>query len=824
MKKSLLSESSFVRAIGIEPTCLAAPDPKSGASASFATPALKWSFIFSMAALQIQGGDANVRAFDEKIKNTCFCVNSFKMETVAAIPKYNLSEDQEKKLILREYRALLRSMKPKLKPGDKELVRMAFEMAADAHKTMRRKSGEPYILHPLAVARICVEEIGLGVRSTICSLLHDTVEDTDISLEDIERQFGNEIARIVDGLTKISTVIDVNASQQAENFKKILLTLTDDPRVILIKLADRLHNMRTLESMKREKQLKIASETVYVYAPLAHRMGLYTIKTEMEDLAMKYMEPDTYKEIARKLSETRRERTRYINEFIRPIREKMEKAEFNFEIYGRPKSIHSIWNKMKKKGVSFEEVYDLFAIRVILNSPPEREKEDCWKVYSMITDEYTPSPERLRDWLSNPKSNGYEALHTTVMGPQGKWVEVQIRTKRMNEIAEKGLAAHWKYKEGTADESRFDKWFHQIREALQSQDADTVDFLQDFKTSFLAEEIYVYTPKGDVKMLPVGSTALDFAFAIHSAVGARCIGAKVNHKLVPLSHKLRSGDQIEIITSNKQKPSEDWLNIVVTAKAKSKIKDALKEEKRKIAEDGKYFVQRKLEAIGAAYQQHNIDILTEFYKQPSTLDFFYQVATKSIDLKELKDFHILGDKLEAPKPQRPHIEIKTDQQLHTDFNKKDAELIIFGESSDRILYNLANCCKPIPGDDVFGFVTTGKGLTIHRTNCPNASKLLANYGHRVVKTKWAKNKEISFLTGLNIIGLDDVGVVHKITNLISGEMKINIGALSIEAKEGIFRGSFKVFVHDKEELDELVHRLKSLSGIHAVERFDAELV
>ena len=745
------------------------------------------------------------------------------METVAAIPKYNLTDDQEKKLILREYRALLRCLKPKLKTRDKELVRTAFAMSADAHKTMRRKSGEPYILHPLAVARICVEEIGLGVRSTICALLHDTVEDTDITLDDIERTFGQEIARIVDGLTKIANVIDVNASQQAENFKKILLTLTDDPRVILIKLSDRLHNMRTLESMKREKQLKISSETVYVYAPLAHRMGLYNIKTEMEDLAMKYMEPDTYKEIAKKLAETRRERTRYINEFIRPLREKMEKSGFDFEIHGRPKSIHSIWNKMKKKGVSFDEVYDLFAIRVILNSPPEREKEECWKVYSMVTDEYTPSPERLRDWLSNPKSNGYEALHTTVMGPQGKWVEVQIRTKRMNEIAEKGLAAHWKYKEGQADESRFEKWFHQIREVLQSPDNDSVDFLQDFKTSFLAEEIYVYTPKGDVKMLPVGSTALDFAFSIHSAVGAKCIGAKVNHKLVPLSHKLRSGDQIEIITSNKQKPSEDWLNFVVTAKARTKIKDALKEEKRKIAEDGKYYVQRKVEGMGAGYNSHNIDILVEFYKQPSTLDFFYQVATKTIDLKELKDFHVLGDKLEAPKPQRPVMELKPEYTGASEYGKKDAELIIFGESSDKIMYHLANCCKPIPGDDVFGFVTTGKGLTIHRTNCPNASKLLANYGHRVVKTKWAKNKEISFLTGLNIIGLDDVGVVNKITNLISGEMKINISALSIEAKEGIFRGAIKVFVHDKEELDELVMRLKALTGIHTVDRFDAEL-
>ena len=743
------------------------------------------------------------------------------METLEKKHKYNLNEEQEKKLILREYRALLRSLKTKLKPGDKKSIRLAFEMSVEAHKTMRRKSGEPYILHPIAVARICVEEIGLGVRSTICSLLHDTVEDTDISLEDIDREFGNEISKIVDGLTKISNVIDVNASKQAENFKKILLTLTDDPRVILIKLADRLHNMRTLEHMKVEKQLKISSETVYVYAPLAHRMGLYIIKTEMEDLAMKYLEPDAYKEIAQKLSETKRERTKYINEFIKPIKEKLEKEEFSFEIYGRPKHIHSIWNKIKKKGVSFEEVYDLFAIRVILNSTPEKEKEDCWKVYSFITDEYQPAPERLRDWLSNPKSNGYEALHTTVMGPQGKWVEVQIRTKRMNEIAEKGLAAHWKYKEGSSDESRFDKWFQQIREVITNHETDSVDFLQDFKTSFLTEEIYIYTPKGDVKMLPVGSTALDFAFSIHSAIGVKTIGAKVNHKLVPLSHKLRSGDQVEIITSNKQKPSEDWLGFVVTSKAKGRIRDSLKEEKRKIADEGKYTVQRKIEAMGVPFNQHNIDEVWSFYKLSSALDLFYQVAVKNIDLKELKDFKVYGDKLDSPKPVKTH-EAKFDGIPHA-LNKKDAELIIFGESSDRIVYNLANCCKPIPGDDVFGFVTTGKGLTIHRTNCSNAAKLMANFGHRVVKTKWAKNKEISFLTGLKIVGLDDVGVVNKITNLISGELRINISALTIEAKEGVFEGNIKLYVHDKEELDELVNSLLSLPGIEKVERYDTEV-
>lgn len=735
------------------------------------------------------------------------------------IPKYTLTEEEEKKEILRQYRALLRALKPKLSRSDRNSIRTAFEMAVEAHKTMRRKSGEPYIFHPLAVARICVEEIGLGIRSSICALLHDTVEDTDVTLEDVEREFGSEIARIVDGLTKISNVMDANSSQQAENFKKILLTLTDDPRVILIKLADRLHNMRTLDYMRREKQLKIASETVWVYAPLSHRMGLYSIKTELEDLAMKYLEPTEYKSIAKKLAETKRERTRYINEFIKPIREKLTQAGFNFEIYGRPKSIHSIWNKIRKKGVTFEEVYDLFAIRVLLNSSPEKEKEECWKVYSLITDEYSPAPERLRDWLSNPKANGYEALHTTVMGPQGKWVEVQIRTKRMNEIAEKGLAAHYKYKEGSSDEDRFDKWFGQIREMISSHETDTVDFLQDFKTSFLAEEIYVYTPRGDVKMLPIGSTALDFAFSIHSAIGSKCIGAKVNHKLVPLSHKLRSGDQIEIITSNKQKPSEDWLNIVVTAKAKTKIKDALKEEKRKIAEDGKYIVERKLEAMGASFNQHNIDELVSFYKVQSQLDLFYNVAIKTNELKELKEFKLLGDKLEMPKPK---LEPKPEYEPKPAASKKDSELIIFGESSDKIMYSLARCCHPIPGDDVFGFVSSGKGLIIHRTNCPNAAALMANYGHRIVKTKWAKNKEISFLTGLKLIGVDDVGIVNKITTIISGDMRINIAGLSIESKEGMFEGTIRVFVHDKEELDELCDRLKRINGIEKVERFETE--
>ncbi len=751
--------------------------------------------------------------------------NDQQIATEPLEPKYNLNDAEEKKLILRHYRTLLRQLGTKLKKGDKVIVRQAFEMSADAHKSMRRKSGEPYILHPLAVAQICVEEIGLGIRSTICALLHDTVEDTDITLEDIEREFGTEIARIVDGLTKISNVMDANSSQQAENFKKILLTLTDDPRVILIKLADRLHNMRTLDSMKKEKQLKIASETIWVYAPLAHRMGLYKIKSEMEDLAMKYLEPDVYKDIAKKLAETKTSRTKYINEFIKPLKEKLEATGVPFEIYGRPKSIHSIWNKIKKQGVTFEQVYDLFAIRILLNSKPEDEKADCWKVYSIIANAYNPRPERLRDWLSNPKSNGYEALHTTVMGPQGKWVEVQIRTARMNEIAEKGLAAHYKYKEGStnASEDRFDQWFSQIREVINNQDTDSVDFLQDFKTSFLAEEIYVYTPKGEIKMLPKGSSALDFAFSIHSAVGSKCIGAKVHHKLVPISHKLRSGDQIEIITSNKQKPNEDWLQYVVTAKAKTKIKDALKEEKRKIAEDGRYILQRKIEGMGAAFTPGNIDEVAVFYKLSSHLDLLYKIAVKNIDLKELKDFQVIGNRLEQPKP----IVVEKVEPLAYDpqvkpLTKKDTELIIFGESSDQIQYELAKCCKPIPGDNVFGFITIGKGMVIHRVNCPNAPQLMSNYGHRIVRTKWAKNKEISFLTGLKIIGMDDVGVINKITTIISGDMRINIAGLSIESDSGLFEGMIKIFVHDKEELEELVERLKNLNGIQSVDRFDTE--
>jgi GTP pyrophosphokinase len=746
----------------------------------------------------------------------------------AVVTTYNKNDEEEKKLILREYRALLRALKQRIKKGDKRLVRRAFEIAVDAHRDMRRKSGEPYILHPLAVARIVVEEIGLGVTSSICALLHDTVEDTEITLEDIEQEFGQNYAKIIDGLTKISNVVDLKADTtvQAENFRKILLTLAEDPRVILIKLADRLHNMRTLDSMSREKQLKISSETTYIYSPLAHRLGLYEIKSELEDLALKYTQPEVYTEISKGLKETKRDRSRYINEFIRPIKEELQTLDFNFEIYGRPKAIHSIWNKMRTKHVSFEEVFDLFAIRIILNSSPEKEKEDCWKVYSIVTNFYRPSPERLRDWISVPKGNGYEALHTTVMGKGGRWVEVQIRSARMNEIAEKGLAAHWKYKEGNtnAQESKLDAWLQHLRDILTNPDTDTLDFLQDFKLDLFTEEIYIYTPKGDMRVLPKGATALDFAFDIHSELGARCIGAKVNYRLVPISHELKSGDQVEIITSSKQKPSEDWLGFVTTAKAKSRIKYYLKEEKRKIGDDGKAMLQRKLEHMNATLSQHNLNELCAYFKKPSALDLYYGVAVGNIDLKELKSFTVHGDKLSQP-PKEIKLDSKallSEDEVKTHKQAKGAELIIFGESSDRIKYKLAQCCQPIPGDDVFGFITTGEGLKIHRTDCPNAAQLLANYGHRVVKTKWAKNKEISFLSGVRITGLDDVGVIQKITHIISGVLKMNMRSISIDSKDGIFEGNIMVYVHDREELDQLCQELGNLNGINKVERLEAQ--
>jgi guanosine-3',5'-bis(diphosphate) 3'-pyrophosphohydrolase len=740
---------------------------------------------------------------------------------MAETTEHNLTAEAEKQLILKSYRSLLRSCRRTLDKGDKKRIRLAFDMAMEAHKDMRRKTGEPYILHPIHVAQICAEEIGLGPTAIVCALLHDVVEDTHLTLTDIEKNFGQKEAAIIDGLTKISGVFDHTNSLQAENFRKMLLTLSDDVRVILIKLADRLHNMRTLDSMQREKQLKIASETSYLYAPLAHRMGLYAIKTEMEDLAMKYMEPEIYQGIGDKLQETKRERTRFINEFIEPIKKELNDLGFRFDIKARLKSIFSIWNKMKRQAVSFEEIYDIFAIRIILDVPDDEEKASCWRVYSIITDFYHPNPDRLRDWISTPRANGYESLHTTVMGPNGRWVEVQIRTRRMDEIAEKGYAAHWKYKDRLAAvESALDEWIEKVRELLENPEANAIDFLDDFKLNLYADEIFVFTPGGDLKTLPKGATALDFAFEIHSDIGSRCIGAKVNHKLVPLSHALQSGDQVEILTSAKQAPKEDWLNYVVTAKARSKIKSALKEEKKKVAAEGKEILIRKFRHLKVDFTMDNINELLAYYKIPSTLELFYRIATDILDIRDLREFVNEKGAIRARGPRR--VEPNSLEQIVKNVRgTSGSDMLVLGENLDKIDYKMSPCCNPIPGDDVFGFITVGEGIKIHRVNCPNAIQLMSNYAYRIVKARWTGQKEIAFLAGISITGLDDVGVVNKISKVISSELKVNMRSISIESRDGIFEGNIMLFVHDTDHLTKLMRKLKEIHGILTVSRVDS---
>ena len=731
---------------------------------------------------------------------------------------YVIDIEAESKEIRKRYRALLRACKPTLQKGDKQQIRKAFDLALESHKDMRRKSGEPYIYHPIAVAQIAAEEIGLGTTSIVCALLHDVVEDTHLTLEDIEAQFGKKVAKIIDGLTKISGVFDPNSSLQAENFRKMLLTLADDVRVILIKLADRLHNMRTMEFMARHKQLKIASETSYLYAPLAHRLGLYAIKSELEDLSMKYTDPDTYKFIAKKLNEKKAEREKFVSDFIEPVKKILEEQGIKAAIFGRPKSIHSIWNKMRKKSIPFEEVYDLFAIRIVIDTVDEKEKTECWKVYSIVTDLYRPNPDRLRDWVSTPKANGYESLHTTVMGPRGQWVEVQIRTKRMNEIAEKGFAAHWKYKESNSDNG-LDQWIQKVRDILGNPEQNALDFLDDFKMNLFSDEIFIFTPKGTLIQLPNGATALDFAFEIHSDIGATCIGAKVNHKLVPLSHPLQNGDQVEIITSNKQTPKEDWLNFVITAKAKSKIRSSLKEEKRRVAEEGKEILERKLKSLKITYNTDNINKIANFFKYPSSQELFYNVAKGIIDIKNLRDYVASEKTPESGSNQfASHI-----SGLVEKLNKKDADTILIGDDLQKVDYTLAPCCNPIPGDDIFGFLTVNDGIKIHRTSCPNASKLMANYGYRILKAKWASSQQdTAFLTGIRIIGIDDVGLVNKLTSVISQEFKVNIRSLSISSNEGIFEGNIMVHVNNTDQLDNLINHLKSVQGITGVTRYESE--
>ena len=735
------------------------------------------------------------------------------METVVTTPEAEL----EKKEILNRYRGLLRSCRYKLDDNDKKLIRKAFNISLEAHKNARRKSGEPYIYHPLAVARIVAEEIGLGSIAIACALLHDTVEDTDITLKDIEGMFGKKVASIIDGLTKISGVFDASSSLQAENFRKMLLTLAEDVRVILIKLADRLHNMRTLDSMERTKQLKIASETLYLYAPLAHRLGLNTIKSEMEDLSLKYTEPVLFAEIAQKLKDTQAERTRYIHRFITPIREALHDQKFKFRIFGRPKSVYSIWNKIKNKGVPFEEVYDIFAIRILIDSTPEQEKSDCWRVYSLVTDYYYPNPDRLRDWISTPKANGYEALHTTVMGPNGQWVEVQIRSERMNEVAEKGYAAHWKYKQGGhGEEDPLEEWLKKIRTSLENPDSNALDFINDFKLNLFADEIFVFTPKGEMKSLPVNSTALDFAFDIHSQVGAKCIGAKVNHKLVPLSHKLNSGDQVEILTSGKQAPKADWINYVVTAKAKAAIKALLKEERNKQAADGKEILKRKMSHLKIDFNDENINKITAFLKLQDSQELFYRAALERVTNKELKEYlEWKDDKSNGlVQTQGPSLE-----ELVSKARGKQDTLMI-GDNMDNLEYKLSPCCTPIPGDDVFGFITAHEGIKIHRINCPNAVALLSNHAYRIVKAKWTSQKLISFLAGIKIIGIDKIGLVNKITQIISKELNVNMRSLSFDTNDGTFEGTIVVFVHDTTHLTDLIKKLQKVDGVIKVTRLD----
>ncbi len=722
----------------------------------------------------------------------------------------------ENKEILKRYRSLLKACRPNIDKGDRKLIRLAFDTALEAHKEMRRRSGEPYIYHPIAVAQIVAEEIGLGSTAVVCALLHDVVEDTHLTLEDVRGLFGPKVEKIVDGLTKISGVFDHTSSLQAENFRKMLLTLSDDVRVILIKLADRLHNMRTLGSLAKEKQLKIASETAYLYAPLAHRLGLYAIKTELDDLALKFTEPEVYKSIARKLQQTKRDRDKFIFDFIKPLKEEFEKQGFKAEIKGRPKSINSIWNKMKKQQVPFEGIYDLFAIRIILDSPPETEKADCWRAYSIVTDFFVPNPDRLRDWISTPKANGYESLHTTVMSMSGKWVEVQIRSDRMNEIAEKGYAAHWKYKDTDA-ENALDEWLGKIREMLEHPESSAIDFIDDFKLNLFSDEIFIFTPKGELKTMPAGSTALDFAFDIHTDVGSRCIGAKINHKLVPISHKLNSGDQVEILTSSKQNPKEEWLSMVITAKAKSKIKSVLREHKRLLAEDGKEKLERKLRNMKVNHALFTLNDLLLYFKVPNTTEFYYRIAIDTIDLDSLKGFFDSDGK---PVPrQLVKSETPTFEEMVRNV-RGSADSLVIGEDLGKIDYNLASCCNAIPGDDVFGFITVDEGIKIHRTNCPNAINLMSKHGYRIVKARWTDKQDLAFLAGIMINGVDEVGVVNNITKVISNELKVNMRSISIDSNEGLFQGTIMLFVRDTEHLTRLMAKLSQVNGILSVLRID----
>ncbi len=735
---------------------------------------------------------------------------------------YTVDIELEKKEILKRYRNLLKVCKPKSNRQDKLLIRKAFNLAVEAHKDMRRRSGEPYIYHPIEVATIAVGEIGLGTTSVICALLHDVVEDTDYTLSDIESMFGEKVSRIIDGLTKIEGFLDQKPlSEQAENFKKMLLTLTDDVRVILIKLADRLHNMRTIEHMPREKQLKIASETLYLYVPLAHRLGLYVIKSELEDLSLKVNQPEVFLSIEEKLKKTESQRKRFIEQFKLPIKQSLTKEGFTFEITYRTKSIASIWRKMNSKKIPFEDVFDIFALRIIIDSLPENENRDCWTVYAIVTELYTPNTDRLRDWVSTPKSNGYKSLHTTVMSDEGKWVEVQIRSKRMDEIAEKGYAAHWKYK-GETDDGGLDMWLAKIRELLNSEESNAMDFVKGIKNSLYAKEIIVFTPKGKEFVLPDESCIIDFGYAIHSDIGNHCIGAKVNNKLVPINQVLKSGDQVEIITSKKQFPQQAWLNYVKTSRAVSRINLALKDQKKEIVDDGKKIFMEYLIELNLKNTPENIKHVLATFKLQNANDLYYFIGIKSIGLIELKEcfselnksswFFLPSFFKKSQKQKVKEVIEKISLQL-----KNDPASLLLNENIDEIKYTIAPCCNPIPGDAVIAIELT-QGIEIHTTTCTKAIEFMSNYGKKIVKAKWNNQEMVSFLAGLKINGFDKKGIIKDISRIISEDLSINIRSFNIESSEGIFEGNIMVYIQDTQHLQKLISNLKKVNGVDSVRR------
>jgi GTP pyrophosphokinase len=729
--------------------------------------------------------------------------------------------EKENKAIAHEYKELLRISYQTLTLEDKKLIRKAFDVAVDAHKDQRRKSGEAYIFHPIAVAKIVASEIGLGATAIAAALMHDVVEDTPISIEDIERMFNPKVAQLVEGLTKISKVQkEMNVSMQAENFRKMILTLNDDVRVILIKIADRLHNMQTMDSMEGSKQVKIASETLYIYAPLAHRLGLYKIKNKLEDFGLKYTEPDAYNEILGKIKETKEEQDAYIADISEILKKGLDAEEIDYIIKGRPKSIYSIRRKMRTQGVSFDEVFDKFALRIIYKSSPQEEKFLAWKIYSIVTDNYRPSPSRLRDWISSPKSTGYEALHITVMGPKGRWVEVQVRSERMDEIAEKGYAAHYKYKNGATEEGGLDAWLNLLKEALENSETNAVDFVEDFKLNLYSKEIYVFTPKGEIKSLPKGATSLDFAFSIHSELGIRTRGTRVNGKLVPLNYELKSGDQIEIITSQYQKPTINWLDYVTTARAKTKIKNVLNEDTKKIAEEGKEILTRKLKHLKITLSESVVNEMVNFFKLKTSLDLFYRVGVGAIENQQLKDYATQKSNsfINFFKNKIKRSPSTANEDIHKQVLSSNYDMLVFGADQDKLDYKLSTCCNPIPGDLVFGFITINEGIKVHKKDCPNAISLQSNYAYRIIPAKWIDSSKQEFKAILHITGMDTLGLTNKLTKVISDNMNVNIQSISLSGEAGIFNGQISVIVQNNAMLKKLIDNIKKIDGIDKVTR------